>query len=152
MLPFSQNKGLFHWCADLLPYLGLYLIFLTYSRNSGKVKENILFIKVFRITLFVEHTCSIWKPYVPAAVYTHLADSSLQHSIQSSFRCVHVSGDALASDHTCELTHISCHAQDVVEAMGWTTADLIITVRREFLIATIKSVDLPREREREKKL
>lgn len=134
--------------------MGSYLIFLTYSRTTGK--ENTLFIKAFWITLFVVHTCThIWKPYVTASVYTHLADSSLQHSIQSSLRCVHVSGDALASDHTRKLTHISCHAQDVVEAVSWTTADLVITGRRqiqlrEFFIATIKSVDLQRDREREK--
>lgn len=39
----------------------------------------------------IEHTCSILNPYVPISENTHLADSSLQHCIQSSLRCVHVS-------------------------------------------------------------
>ncbi len=99
--------------------------------------------------LFVAHACSICGPDLPASVHTHLADSSLQHSIQSSLRCVHVSGDALALDHARELAHVSRHAQDVVEAVGGTTADLIITggdrwrqPRKFVLIATFKDVNL----------
>lgn len=57
---------------------------------------------------------------------TNLADGRLQHGIQASLRGVHVAGDALTFDHTCKLAHISCHAQDVVEAVGRATADLII--------------------------
>lgn len=57
---------------------------------------------------------------------TNLADGSLQHGVQASLRCVHVAGDALAFDHTRELAHISCHAQDVVEAVGRATADLVV--------------------------
>lgn len=57
---------------------------------------------------------------------TNLADGSLQHGIQASFRCVHVAGDALTFDHTRKLAHISCHAQDVVEAVGRATANLIV--------------------------
>lgn len=78
------------------------------------------------------------------SIYTHLADSSLQHSIQPSLRCVHVPGDALAFDHTRELAHVSRHAQDVVEAVGRTTADLIVTGerQRQFLIAAFSDVDL----------
>lgn len=64
-------------------------------------------------------------------MYTHLADSSLQHSVQASLRCVHVSRDALVFDHACELTHISCHTEDMVEAVGWTAADLKITGKTE---------------------
>lgn len=100
-------------------------------------------------SLFVAHACSICEPDLPASVYTHLADSSLQHSIQSSLRCVHVSGDALAFYHARELARVSCHAQDVVEAVGGTTADLIITggerrreSRKFSLFATFKDVDV----------
>lgn len=97
------------------------------SRNSSKLDEIV---------------CSLFV--------THLADSSLQHSIQASLRCVHVSGDALAFDDSCELAHISCHAQDVVEAMSRTTADLIVTGEgqresKEFLIGTFRSVDLQKQ-------
>lgn len=65
------------------------------------------------------------------ACATHLADGSLQHGIQTSLRCVHVAGDVLTFDHTCELAHISRHAQDVMEAMGRATADIIVTGMRE---------------------
>lgn len=57
---------------------------------------------------------------------TNLADGGLQHGIQASLRCVHVAGDALPFDHTRKLAHISCHAQDVVEAVGRATADPIV--------------------------
>lgn len=80
-------------------------------------------------SLFVSHMQLLSD--FPTCVYTHLADSGLQHSIQPSFRCVHVSGDALAFDHARELGHIPRHAEDVVEAMGRTTADLIITGERQ---------------------
>lgn len=58
---------------------------------------------------------------------THLTDGRLQHGVQASFRCIHVPGDALALDHTRELAHVPGHAEDVVETVGRTTADLIVT-------------------------
>lgn len=84
----------------------------------------------------------IAEPNFPPSVFTHLADSSLQQGIQSPLRCVHVSRYALAFDHTRELAYISSHTQDVVEAMGWTTADLIITVEtlEKVLVATFRNV------------
>lgn len=62
-------------------------------------------------------------------VCTDLADGSLQHGVQASFRRVHVAGDALALDHARELAHVSRHAQDVVEAVGRATADLVVAGR-----------------------
>lgn len=61
----------------------------------------------------------------------HLADGSLQHGIQSSLRCVHVSRDSLAFNHTRELAHICRQAEDVVESVCGTTADLIVTGGRQ---------------------
>lgn len=76
------------------------------------------------------HDSIFWSTIYPSA-HTYLADSGLQHRIQSPLGCVHVSRDALAFDDTRELAHVSRHAQNVVEAVGRPTANLIIAGGRQ---------------------
>lgn len=58
---------------------------------------------------------------------TNLADGGLQHGVQAPLGRVHVAGDALTLDDARELAHVPRHAQDVVEAVGRATADVVVT-------------------------